>query len=69
MIEKFDEQNMYHNLGYDWDSELNDLHGKELWDTPNENSRKVRRMVVDECLRMRDKIKALPWWRRLFNKF
>ena len=66
---KYTEENLYHNLGYDWDAELNELHGKDLWDTPNENSRKVRKMVVKECLRMSEKIKKLPFWRRLFNLF
>jgi len=65
----FNKDTLYHSLGHDWDSELNKLHGKDLWDTPNENSREVRRMVVIECLRMSEKIKALPFWRRLFNLF
>ena len=64
-----EENILYHNLGYDWDAELNKLHGEDLWDTPNENSRKVRKMVVDECVRIRDRIRELPWWRRLLNKF
>lgn len=67
--EVFTKDNLYGNLGYDWDAELNCLHGEELWNTPNENSRKVRRMVVNECLLMRDKIKKLSFWKRLFNQF
>ena len=35
--------NLYCNLVYDWDGELNVLHGEDLWDTPNENSRKVKK--------------------------
>ena len=69
MEKEITKENLYYNLGYDWDAELNNLHGKDLWDTPNENSRKVRKMVVEECLRTRDMIKKLSWWRRLFNKF
>ena len=65
----FSEENLYHNLSYDWDAELNDLHGKDLWDTPNHNSRKIRKMVVQECLRMSEKIKALSFWRKVFNLF
>ena len=66
---EYTEENLYHNLAYDWDAELNELHGKNLWDTPNENSRKIREMVVRECLLMSEKIKKLPFWRRLFNRF
>ena len=62
-------ENLYNNLGYDWDAELNELHGEELWDTPNSNSRKVRKMVVDECERVVDKIRELPWYSRLFKLF
>ena len=42
-------ENLYYNLGYDWDAELNELHGQNLWDTPNEHSRKVKRMIIDEA--------------------
>jgi hypothetical protein len=61
--------NLYHNLGYDWDAELNNLHGADLWDTPNENTRKVRNMVIKECEILIAKVKKLPWYRRLFNRF
>lgn len=61
--------NLYHGLGYDWEAELNKLHGQDLWVTPNENSRKNRRMVVTECERVVDKIKKLPFYKRLFNLF
>jgi hypothetical protein len=57
------------NLVYDWEAELNELHGEDLWDTPNNNSRKVKNMVVDECLAVVGEIKNLPWWRRLFKRF
>lgn len=68
MKEKITE-NWYHKLGYDWDAELNDLHGKDLWDTPNEYSRNVRKMVVAECERVAQRIRELPFYRRLFNLF
>ena len=61
--------NLYHNLGYDWDAELNELHGEELWDTPNSHSRRVREMIVDECERIVDRIRKLPFYKRLFNLF
>ena len=61
--------NLYHNLGYDWDAELNDLHGEDLWDTPNIHSRKVTKMVVEECEIIADKIRKLPFYKRLFNLF
>lgn len=61
--------NLYHNLAYDWDAELNQLHGEDLWNTPNGNTRNVRNMVVKECEIMVNKVKKLSWWRRLFNKF
>ena len=60
---------LYHNLGYDWDAELNELHGEDLWAPPNSSSRHVREMIITECLRVRDGIKKLPVWRRLLNKF
>lgn len=69
MNKRFTKENLYHNLGYDWDVELNELNGKDLYDTPNSHSRMVRNMVVDECLRIRDRIKRLPFWIRLFNLF
>jgi len=59
--------NLRHNLYHDWDGELNELHGEDLWDTPNFHSRDIRNKVVFECERVVDKIKCLPWWRRLFN--
>ena len=62
-------ENLYYNLGYDWDAELNELHGQNLWDTPNEHSRKVKRMIIDECEIIKEKIKKLPFYRRLFNLF
>jgi len=61
--------NLYHNLAYDWDAHINTLHGKDLWDTPNMYSRGVRKMVVDECERVAEKIRRLPWHKRLFNIF
>ena len=61
--------NLYHSLGYDWDAELNELSGKDLWDTPNEHSRKVRKMVIYECERIVDRIQKLPFYKRLFNLF
>lgn len=69
MIKSKEDQanNLYHNLFYDWDAELNELHGEDLWKTPNSHSRKIRRKVVEECIRYREKIKELSWWRRLFN--
>lgn len=65
--EIFTKENIYDQLTNDWDAELNCLHGEELWDTPNNNSRHIRRMVVEECLNMKNKIKRLPLWRRMFN--
>jgi len=61
--------NLYHGLGFDWDAELNELHGKDLWDTPNEYSRHVRKMVIIECERIVDTVRKLPWHKRLFNRF
>ena len=61
--------NLYHNLRNDWDAELNGLHGEDLWNTPNHNSRKVRQMVIDECEIIIDKIKKLPFYKRLLNLF
>ena len=66
---KLTRDKLYSNLSYDWDAELRELHGEELWSLPNENSRKIRRMVVEECMRTADAIKELPFWRRLFNQF
>ena len=60
---------LYHNLGYDWDAELNQLQGEDLWNTPNNHTRNIRNMVVKECKRMVNRVKELPWWRRLFNLF
>ena len=68
-MKKIITDNLYYNLGYDWDAEINEMHGKDLWDTPNENSRKVREMAVDECERIADRIRELPFYKRLFKLF
>lgn len=60
---------LYHQLGYDWDGVVNLLHGEDLFDTPNHHSRLIRNMVVVECLRIVERVRKLPWWRRLFNCF
>lgn len=68
-MEKITRENLYHNLRFDWDAVLNELHGEDLWDTPNTNSREVRKKVVSECIGISEAIKKLPFWIRLFNLF
>jgi hypothetical protein len=57
------------NLEHDWDGEISNLHGEELWDLPNKKSRRIKRMVVEERIAEILRIKKLPFWKRLFNIF